>query len=61
MLASISLTEWLELKQSHADLLAALQEYYHAFGNCGSPRQQKAADAALQAIRKASGDPDWPH
>lgn len=38
------------------DLLNACKAMLRAFGNCGSPLQQNAADLAAQAIRNAEGD-----
>lgn len=35
------------------DLLAACKAMCRAFGNCGSPAQQEAADMAFKAIAKA--------
>ncbi|NMG29581.1 hypothetical protein [Aromatoleum evansii] len=38
---------------TYSELLSALEEMYAAFGNCGSPRQQKAADAVQGVLAKA--------
>lgn len=35
-----------------AELEAAARGMYEAFGNCGSPRQQAAADAVRDALAK---------
>lgn len=43
------------MKEVRVDLLAACEAMLAAFGNCGSPRQQAAADAARAAIAKAKG------
>lgn len=37
------------------DLLAALRGMLDAYGNCGTPHQQAAADAAKAAIKMATG------
>jgi hypothetical protein len=37
------------------ELLAAAKHYYKCHGNCGSPREQDAADRLRAAIAKAEG------
>jgi hypothetical protein len=39
---------------TYSELLSVLEEMYAAFGNCGSPRQQAAADA-VQAVLAKTG------
>jgi hypothetical protein len=42
--------QWHRITEQRDALLAALIEMRAAYGNCGSPRQQQAADAADAAI-----------
>ena len=44
------------MKQIH-DFVAAASEMIAAYGNCGSPRQQQAADALAACIKAASITP----
>lgn len=39
------------------ELAEAGREMLRAFGNCGTPREQAAADALANALRKAGIDP----
>ena len=41
---------------SHAALVGALGDMLAAFGNCGSPLQQAAADKARAALAKATSE-----
>lgn len=48
-------TEQPAILPTYGEVLAALDGMLGAFGNCGSSRQQKAADLASSVLRKARG------